>query len=111
MKARFNNTRRIRLFFLVCILGLIIPVATVVTAAGPGEAWKFRSDLPNSGIYDDGGTRPAGTLLWNFTVGNGFNSSPAVVDGVVYVGCDDNKLYAFNANTGGLLWSYTTGAG
>ena len=35
-------------------------------------------------------------------------SSPAVANGVVYVGSDDN-VYALNARTGALLWSYTTG--
>ena len=37
------------------------------------------------------------------------NSSPAVADGVVYVGSDNNFLYALNANTGELLWRYETG--
>ena len=38
------------------------------------------------------------------------NSSPAVANGVVYVGSDDNNVYALNASTGALLWSYTTGS-
>ena len=29
--------------------------------------------------------------------------------GVVYVGSEDNKIYALNASNGELLWSYTTG--
>ena len=37
-------------------------------------------------------------------------SSPAVANGVVYVGSlTDNKVYALNASTGAKLWSYTTG--
>ena len=36
-------------------------------------------------------------------------SSPAVANGVVYVGSDDDNLYALNASTGALLWEYTTG--
>jgi len=36
-------------------------------------------------------------------------SSPAVADGVVYMGSDDGNLYALNATTGALLWKYTTG--
>jgi glucose dehydrogenase len=38
-----------------------------------------------------------------------FESSPAVVKGVVYVGSGDN-IYALNATNGDELWSYTTGA-
>ena len=37
------------------------------------------------------------------------DSSPAVANGVVYVGSDDNNVYALNATTGAKLWSYTTG--
>ena len=38
--------------------------------------------------------------LWNFTTGNSVESSPAVVDGVVYVGSEDGKIYALNAANG-----------
>jgi hypothetical protein len=31
------------------------------------------------------------------------------VDGVVYIGSNDNNLYALNATTGALRWSYATG--
>ncbi|MEI7827584.1 MAG: PQQ-binding-like beta-propeller repeat protein [Euryarchaeota archaeon] len=37
-------------------------------------------------MYDDGGTRPNNKLKWNFVAGGGVNSSPAVANGVVYVG-------------------------
>jgi outer membrane protein assembly factor BamB len=37
-------------------------------------------------------------------------SSPAVANGVVYVGSSDDKVYALNASTGALLSSYTTGS-
>jgi len=33
-------------------------------------------------------------------------SSPAVANGVVYIGSYDQKLYALNATTGKRLWSY-----
>jgi outer membrane protein assembly factor BamB len=36
-------------------------------------------------------------------------SSPAVANGVVYVGSNDNNLYALNATTGAKVWNYTTG--
>ena len=49
------------------------------------------------------------TLKWSYTTGSTVYSSPAVVDGVVYIGSEDNNLYALNATTGAKLWSYTTG--
>jgi outer membrane protein assembly factor BamB len=36
-------------------------------------------------------------------------SSPAVANGVVYVGSDDGDFYAFDAKTGAALWSAATG--
>jgi len=35
-------------------------------------------------------------------------SSPAAVNGTVYVGSDDNNTYALNATTGAKVWDYTT---
>ncbi len=65
------------------------------------HAWKFRSDLSNAGTYDDGGTRPSGVLLWSHITGDDVDSSPAVVNGVVYTG-----EYALDAKTGERLWRF-----
>jgi outer membrane protein assembly factor BamB len=48
-------------------------------------------------------------LKWAFSTGSFVSSSPAIVDGVVYIGSDDD-LYALNASTGAELWSYPTGS-
>jgi outer membrane protein assembly factor BamB len=47
-------------------------------------------------------------LDWSYTTGGGVFSSPAVANGVVYVGSYDGKLYALDATTGALKWSYAT---
>ena len=40
------------------------------------------------------------------------SSSPAIgSDGTVYVGSDDNKLYAINGKSGVKLWEFETGGG
>ena len=49
-------------------------------------------------------------LKWSYTTGNDVDSSPAVADGVVYVGSEDDNVYALNASTGAKLWSYATGS-
>jgi outer membrane protein assembly factor BamB len=48
-------------------------------------------------------------LKWRFKTGDTIWSSPAVVDGVVYVGSLDHHLYALDADTGHKLWSFTAG--
>jgi outer membrane protein assembly factor BamB len=50
-----------------------------------------------------------GLKLWSFTTAGRVDSSPAVANGVVYVGWDNGKLYALDATTGHKLWSHTTG--
>ena len=51
-----------------------------------------------------------GELMWSYkTRGLTGVSSPAVADGMVYIGSWDHKVYALNASSGALIWSYTTG--
>ena len=49
-----------------------------------------------------------GAKIWNYTTGGPVDSSPAVVDGVVYIGSDDGNVYALNATNGTKIWNYTT---
>ena len=46
--------------------------------------------------------------LWNFP-SFGYFSSPAVASGSLFIGSQDDNVYALNASTGDLLWTYTTG--
>jgi outer membrane protein assembly factor BamB len=53
--------------------------------------------------------------LWPAATGAAITSSPAVANGVVYVGSDDGRLYAFASGGCGAptcppLWSGATGA-
>lgn len=49
-------------------------------------------------------------LDWSYHLAHShYTSSPAVANGMVYIGSSDDKIRAFNATTGALLWSYTTG--
>src|SRR5580698_10187768 len=59
-----------------------------------GSPWpKIHSNLVNSGIGVAGGAN--GVLRWRVPGSNG--GSPAIAaDGTVYIGSDDDNLYAFN---------------
>lgn len=47
---------------------------------------------------------------WSYRTGSeAVRSSPAVANGVVYVGSEDDNVYALKATTGAKLWSYRTG--
>src|ERR1019366_5683255 len=49
-------------------------------------------------------------VRWTATTRGAVESSPAVANGVVYVGSGDDKVYAFNTATGQLIWSAAIGA-
>ncbi len=48
-------------------------------------------------------------VYWTASANDSISSSPTVANGVVYVGSDDHKLYAFNALTGATKWTAPTG--
>jgi outer membrane protein assembly factor BamB len=70
----------------------------------PYPGWKFRGVLNSTGMYNDGGARPNGKLLWNSTGVKFVESTPAVVDGTVYIGGTDMYLYTLFANNGTVKW-------
>jgi hypothetical protein len=47
-------------------------------------------------------------LKWSFKASPNVYSSPAVVNGVVYFGSEDDGVYAISARTGTLVWSHYT---
>jgi len=51
-------------------------------------------------------------LDWSYAAPGGAHdhASPAVVNGVVYIGSGDGSVYALNATTGAPRWSYATGS-
>ncbi len=79
-------------------------VATV-NAAAVGDWTMFHSDTGHSGSSSSTGPTTS-NLLWSYPTGGAVYSSPAIVNGVVYVGSDDGNVYALNAYTGNQLWEF-----
>jgi len=48
-------------------------------------------------------------VKWSMSLTRPVQSSPAVTGGVVYIGGEDQSVYALSAATGAILWSYPTG--
>lgn len=55
-------------------------------------------------------TDTGATKLWSAAIGDS-DGGPTVWNGRVYIGTNNGTLYAFNATTGALLWSYATNDG
>jgi glucose dehydrogenase len=48
-------------------------------------------------------------LLWKFKTGGDIKSSPAINDGLVFIGSADANVYAVDLENGHKVWEYTTG--
>ncbi|MCX6357963.1 MAG: PQQ-binding-like beta-propeller repeat protein [Candidatus Aureabacteria bacterium] len=73
-------------------------------------AWPmFHHDLKHTGLSEYAGPSVP-VLAWSYLTSNSVTSSPALgSDGRVYVGSDDENLYALISDSS-LLWSYRTGS-
>jgi outer membrane protein assembly factor BamB len=69
----------------------------------------FHHDLTHTGNSTAKAPPKTNNTQWSYKTGGSVYSSPAVANGIVYVGSGDNKVYALNATTGKQVWSYTTG--
>lgn len=65
----------------------------------------FRGDSALSGIAES--SLPENPkVLWRFEAGDAITSTAAIADGMVYVGSDDEHLYALDLATGALRWKF-----
>ncbi|WP_053084635.1 PQQ-binding-like beta-propeller repeat protein [Streptomyces viridochromogenes] len=90
------------------------PVPQAAPAApAAGAAWgtaaMFRGNPARTGTYT---TAPnilrSAWKPWHFTTSDPVSSSPAVADGTVYIGSNDDRIYALDATTGQERWTYET---
>jgi outer membrane protein assembly factor BamB len=81
---------------LVTVIGLAVALALV-----PGVPSAAKPTLTGSGAL---ATRP-----WTFTTASSVDASPAIADGVVYVGDDSGEFFALSAATGRVRWERMIG--
>ena len=82
------------------------PPRAVSSDSAAGEWRMFRHDTRRAGAADADAGAPRGVLKWQFATGAAIHSSPAVADGIVYVGSQDARFYALDAETGREIWSF-----
>jgi outer membrane protein assembly factor BamB len=92
----------------------IAPVSPPAPSAGSGSWRMFHNDLSHSGYSGSAGPL-TNQVLWKYQVGSGIESSPSVVDGVVYFGAlwngHNGFVNALNATTGSKIWQFATDSG
>ncbi len=106
--------------FLILLVSIILVSATAVFANnGETESWPtFQYDYQRTGAPDNTGPK-TNDLVWKWFSGKvteypegTFPEStalvPAVVNGKVYVGTEENRFVALDEFTGELIWEYQT---
>ena len=86
------------------------PPTQMNSSSLPGEWSMFQHDLGRTGVTEISPVSPQGKLKWTFKTVGMIHSSPVVVDGTVYFGSQDTKVYAVDAATGQKKWEFQTGS-
>jgi eukaryotic-like serine/threonine-protein kinase len=73
-----------------------------------GQDAMFRGNLQHTGVYPGPGVAQFTKISWKFHTKGQVLSSPAISDGVLYIGSSDHFLYALDAGTGALKWKFET---
>jgi outer membrane protein assembly factor BamB/tRNA A-37 threonylcarbamoyl transferase component Bud32 len=56
-------------------------------------------------------TEPEVEELWSFECEDEIRGTPNINDGIVYIGCYDNNLYALNVKNGDFIWKFASEGG
>lgn len=78
----------------------------IVDAAPAYYQGNFFFGTTASQVYDVSST---GALAWSQTLAGPVESTPAIANGLLYVGADSGVLYALNLTTGAVQWSHDVG--
>lgn len=89
---------------------LLVSGLSLFTLPSGATDWTTINGSPAATGFVAETVEPPLQLRWRFPANGGFYFSPAVVEGVVYVGCLDYNVYAIEAETGEFRWAYHTGA-
>jgi outer membrane protein assembly factor BamB/pimeloyl-ACP methyl ester carboxylesterase len=69
----------------------------------------FRASPVHAGLYPARDYNTLDSVKWKFHTQGKIFSSPAVLNGVAFVGSEDKNLYAINTKNGNLIWKFHTG--
>jgi outer membrane protein assembly factor BamB len=92
--------------------GFLIAIACCLArfAHAQAAAAMFRGNLAHTGVYEAPGVLTFTKVKWKFHTDGLVISTPAIANGVAYVGSTDHNLYAVDLGSGTAKWKFETGA-
>src|SRR5665647_2447222 len=110
--AKINNKKILTEFLILTIIFGVGGSSLLQAHAQKSTVdWSptFHNNPARTGYFTSTGPLTNQTL-WVYSTGNSVEyTSPAVVNGVLFVASHDHYVYALNAETGSKIWSYETG--
>ncbi len=97
---------------LVAALLAWVSLAPALSHASTPSSWSQYLGGPGRSGFNPNETvlspTNAGSIAesWSYSTNDEVQSSPAVFNGILYIGSEDGHLYALNATTGRLLWAF-----
>lgn len=89
----------------VLIQTCVLSTALGASASSDADSWvMFRHDPAHSGTAIGNQSFDSAKLQWTHKTDRGVQSSPAVANGLLVVGCRDTQVYCLNASTGEAIW-------
>jgi outer membrane protein assembly factor BamB len=89
----------------LCVLILLLPCMAMAQIPAP----TFHANAGHTGVYTAKSYSAFAGLMWRFKTNGKIFSSPAISNGIAYIGSGDNSLYAVDVKTGKQLWAFRTG--
>ncbi len=88
---------------------LFLLATLVVCSSAFAQDATFRGNPQHAGVYTSPAVAQFSKVKWQFKTGGQVLSSPAVADGILYIGSSDHFLYGLDAATGAVKWKFETG--
>jgi len=90
-----------------CALWIFLPLLCCFCFAQ--NTTTFRGGPDHTGVYNTS-VVPAGKIRWKFSTAGRVIATPALSDGVLFIGSTDGNFYAIDAQTGLQKWKFPAGA-
>src|SRR5438105_11790768 len=81
-------------------------VALLTLASVSPAQNTFHGNNAHTGVYEGAGPKKLGGIKWIFKTPGPIVTSPAIVDGVVYIGSMSGHLYAIDQQSGKEKWNF-----
>lgn len=92
----------------LCVFPLPFVLSLAFTPIESAQA-TFHGNIDRTGVYESAAVANFSGVKWAFKTDGAILGSPAIADGVVYIGSTDGYLYAIDQETGQQKWKVQRG--